>query len=62
MTSLRQEDAVPSHAVPSDTAEDARWIPTGHAILVALVLGAASGTLAAWMLTLARAEKLVGWL
>jgi hypothetical protein len=62
MTFLRQHDAVPSHAVASETAEDARWLPSGHSIFVALVLGAAAGTIAAFVMTLARAEGLVSWL
>ena len=59
MTPLRQDGAVPSHAVASDAAEDARWLPAGHAIVVALVLGAVAGTIAAFLSRLAQAEGLV---
>jgi hypothetical protein len=62
MTSLRQDDAVPSHAVASDTAADARWLPSGHSIVVALVLGAAAGTIAAFLQTLVQAEGIVTWI
>jgi hypothetical protein len=56
MTSVRQD---PPHAVPSDTAANPRWMPTGHAMIVALVLGMAAGTIAAFLLTLARVESVV---
>ena len=59
MTPLRQDGAVPSYAVASDAAEDARWLPAGHAIVVALVLGAVAGTIAAFLSRLAQAEGLV---
>ncbi len=62
MTFPREDEAAPSHAVPSDTAEYARWLPSGQSIFVALVLGAAAGTIAAFVLTLARAEGLANWL
>ena len=61
MTPLRQDGAVPSYAVASDAAEDARWLPAGHAIVVAPVLGAAAGTIAAFLSILAQAEGLVIW-
>ena len=57
MTSLGHRDAV-----SADTAQDARWMPSGRAIVVALVLGAAAGTIAALFLILVRAEGLVSWL
>jgi hypothetical protein len=62
MTPLRQDGAVPSHAVASDAAEDGRWLPTGRAIVIALVLGAAAGTIAAFLSIIAQAEGLVLWL
>ena len=61
MTPLRQEGAVPFHAVASDAAEDARWLPAGHAIVVALVLGAAAGAIAAFLSIIAHAEGVVLW-
>lgn len=62
MIPLRQDGAVPSHAVASDAAEDARWLPAGHSIVVALVLGAAAGAMAAFLSIIAQTEGIVRWL
>jgi hypothetical protein len=59
MTRARHEEAVPFHAVPFHAAEDARWMSAAHAIVVALVLGAAAAAIPAFVLLLAGAKGLV---
>ncbi len=48
--------------VAPDTIEDARWIPSGGSVVVALLVGAAAGVIAAAFLILVRAEGLVSGL